>query len=465
MTKVVTNRFMQAILMILASGAVFMDYLDTCIVSIALPEIARSTSMTSAGSSWVLTSYLLALGGCLLIFGKIADKTGRYKSIFVSGFFLFTIASFFCGFSDNMVLLIIFRVLQGFAAAMMVATATMLVTLHLPERKQGFATGVIATAGGVAMASGPFVGGIITEFISWHWIFFINIPIGIIGVILGILVIPKFEKSDVVLEKKPFDYLGSILLVTSLILLITGIEVGSSYGWSWYLILMIIASPIFMLLFVRHELKHPDPVMSVKLLFNRTIMFASLSTLLITAVYIGMIYIMPFLLIGELGLNISAAGLIMLFPALSMAVIGIPSGALTRKFGCMKLCTVAALILTIGMIVLTVGVFISSFAMVFVGIVLTGLGAGINEAPSIRRINIHSPVELQGSSGGLVFSVMNIGCVIGVAMFSSAASIVSGSADFVSAGIAVSCIVGAAAAFIAFVFSAAAKDDECEVYL
>lgn len=455
---IVKNRIAQALLMILASGAVFMDYLDTSIVSIALPAISESTGMSSTGSSWVMTSYLLALGSTLLLFGKIADRTGRHKLIFISGFALFTLSSLFCGLSTSMILLIIFRVLQGIAAAAMVATSTMLINIHLPLEKQGFATGVIATLGGVALACGPFVGGILTEFISWHWIFFINIPIGIAGVLISVFLIPKYEKPETIKEKKPFDIIGAVLLAVSLISLLAGFEMGASEGWSLPIILLIVISPIIMAVFLRRELKHPDPVMSTKLLLSRTIMFSSLSMLLITLVFLGMIYIMPFYLTKNLGYGAALAGIIMLIPPILNALIGIPAGAMTKKFGCMKLCNVAAIFQAIGMILIVIGIIISNLAILFIGLGFVGLGTGMNEAPGIRRVNIHAPKDLQGSSSGLVFTVMNVGCVIGVALFSITATIVSKGTEFTSAGVYTACIVGAIVSILAYISSKLARD-------
>ncbi|MDO5844302.1 MAG: MFS transporter [Methanocorpusculum sp.] len=455
---IVKNPIAQALLMILASGAVFMDYLDTSIVSIALPAISQSTGMSSTGSSWVMTSYLLALGSTLLLFGKIADRTGRHKLIFISGFALFTLSSIFCGLSTSMILLIIFRVVQGIAAAAMVSTSTMLITLHLPLEKQGFATGVIATLGGVALACGPFVGGILTEFISWHWIFFINIPIGIIGIIMSIFLIPKYEKQPSAAEKKPFDVIGAALLAASLIALLAGFELGASDGWSLPIILLIVISPMLMAVFLRRELNHPDPVMSTKLLLSRTIMFSSLCMLLITVVFLGMIYIMPFYLTSNLGYGAALAGIIMLIPPVVNALIGIPAGALTKKFGCMRLCNVAAICQALGMLMIVFSIIISNLPILFIGLGFVGLGTGMNEAPGIRRVNIHAPINLQGSSSGLVFTVMNVGCVIGVALFSIVATIVSDSTVFTNEGVYAACLAGAFVSILAYISSRLARD-------
>ncbi len=446
---------LQYLLMILAAAAVFMDYLDTSIVTIALPTIAEDFGASSSFSSWVLISYLLTLGGTLLLFGKIADRTGRYKLIFTTGFGLFTIASVFCSLSSTMTILVIFRFLQGVAAALMVSTATSIINLHLPPKMQALGTGVIATGGGIALAAGPAVGGLLTEFLSWHWIFIINIPIGILGVIGALLLIPKDVKNGK--SRENFDCLGAVLLILTLTSLLSGLEFGAENGWPLYSIVLTVLGPILGFFFIRRELKHRNPILSAKLLLNRTVMFASLSTLLVTLVYIGLLYVLPFYLDG-VGFTTAESGFIMLIPPICLAIIGIPTGALMAKFSCMKLCNYATVILTIGLAVLALGIFMNMLPLILASLVITGIGNGLNEGPSIRRITVHSPDDLQGSAGGLVFTVMNIGCVVGVALYSVSATIGSGSTTFTSVGIALSCAVAVVFSVFSYLTSKLAKD-------
>ncbi len=449
----------QKLLMILAAAAVFMDYLDTSIVSIALPAISESFGSGSSLTSWVMTAYLLALGSTLLLFGKLADRTGLQRVIFTGGFVLFTVASFLCGIATDIVSLIGFRIFQGVAAAMMVATATMLITLHLPKQIQPVSMGVIATAGGAALALGPGIGGVLTQFISWHWIFFINIPVGIAGVLVALFLIPKPDPADLPARPKPFDSLGAVYLAITLVTLLAGLELGVSEGWTAPVVLLIVLSPVFGWLFLRRELRHPDPILSARLLYNRTVMWAAVSTLCITLVYLGVIYVMPFLLTEEYLLPTAVAGGITLLPPVAMALIGIPAGAFVRRCGCMVLCNSASFLLAAGMVLLGTAVILSNMLLIFAGLVLVGLGMGLNEGPSIQRITIHSPLELQGSSGGLIFTVMNVGCVLGVALFSVAAAAGSGSADvYTPAGVAIACAAGFAVAVIALITSRLARD-------
>ncbi len=451
------SRLYPYLLMLLAAAAVFMDYLDTSIVSIVLPEISNDFSASPSASSWVLVSYLLALGCSLLIFGKIADKTGRYKLIFTVGFALFTISSFFCAAAPGILVLVIFRFIQGFAAALMVSTATSIINLHLPEKIQGPATGLIAAGGGIALAAGPGLGGLIAEFLSWNWVFLINIPIGIIGVAASLLLIPADKKTETKSKNREFDGIGAVLLAAALFSLITGLEFGSLEGWPLYSIILLIACPVIGFFFVSRETRCKDPVLSTKLFLNRTVALASVSTMLVTLAFAGILFTLPFYFTG-MGLPIGLTGLIMLIPPACLALIGIPSGAWSVKFGCKKLCNIGTILFSAGFVILTTGIFLSNIVLILAGLILIGLGNGLNEGPSIRRINIHSPRDLQGSSGGLVFTAMNAGYVLGVALFSLIASAASGGPEFTVFGVAVSCAAGAGFAVLSYITSKCAAD-------
>ncbi len=454
---IIEKKSLQLILMAVAASAVFMDYLDTSIVSIALPAITADFGTGSAVSAWVMTGYLLALASMLLVFGKLADRTGRYREIFITGFVLFTLASFLCGISSSILMLILCRVFQGASAAMMVGTATMLVMLHLPENRKGTAAGVLATIGGAALAFGPGLGGVVAEYFSWHWIFFINIPVGIIGIIGALAVIPKAEQMPK--EKKPFDYFGAFLLSATLLVFLAGLELSNSERWSILPILLIAAAPVLGFFFLRYEMKHPDPVLPANILKNKIVIWAAVSCLFITIVYLGSIYLLPFYLTGPLGMGSALAGIIMLIPPVTMMLIGVPAGTLTNSFGCKKLCNISALVGVTASVVLTAAVLTQNWVLLFAGLLLLGATLGINEGPTIRRITIHCSEDTQGSAGSLTYTVMNVGSVLGIAVYSAIASAASGSTEvFTAAGIAAACIFGAVCAVLSYITSRLAKD-------
>lgn len=454
---ILEKKSLQLILMVVAAAAVFMDYLDTSIVSIALPAITADFGTGSAVSAWVMTGYLLALASMLLVFGKLADRTGRYREIFITGFVLFTIASFLCGISSSILMLILCRVFQGASAAMMVGTATMLVMLHLPENRKGTAAGLLATLGGAALAFGPGLGGVIAEYLSWHWVFFINIPVGIIGIIGALAVIPKAEKLPT--EKKPFDCLGAFLLAATLLVFLAGLEIGNSEGWSIPVLLLILAAPVLGFLFLRREMKHEDPVLPANILKNKIVIWAAVSCLFITIVYLGSIYLLPFYLTGPLGMGSALAGIIMLIPPVTMMIMGVPAGNLTNTVGCKKLCNISAVVGTVASVVLAAAVLMQNWVLLFAGLLLLGATLGVNEGPTIRRITIHCTEDTQGSAGSLTYTVMNVGSVVGIAAYSVIASAASGSTEFFTiSGIAAACIFGAVCAVISYITSRLAKD-------
>ena len=454
---ILEKKSLQLILMVVAAAAVFMDYLDTSIVSIALPAITADFGTGSAVSAWVMTGYLLALASMLLVFGKLADRTGRYREIFITGFVLFTIASFLCGISSSILMLILCRVFQGASAAMMVGTATMLVMLHLPENRKGTAAGLLATLGGAALAFGPGLGGVIAEYLSWHWVFFINIPVGIIGIIGALAVIPKAEILPK--EKKPFDYLGAFLLAATLLVFLAGLEIGNSEGWSIPVLLLILAAPVLGFLFLRREMKHEDPVLPANILKNKIVIWAAVSCLFITIVYLGSIYLLPFYLTGPLGMGSALAGIIMLIPPVTMMIMGVPAGNLTNTVGCKILCNISAVVGTAASVVLAAAVLMQNWVLLFAGLLLLGATLGVNEGPTIRRITIHCTEDTQGSAGSLTYTVMNVGSVVGIAAYSVIASAASGSTEFFTiSGIAAACIFGAVCAVISYITSRLAKD-------
>ncbi|MBO5431471.1 MFS transporter, partial [Methanocorpusculum sp.] len=317
--------------------------------------------------------------------------------------------------------------------------------------------GLLATLGGAALAFGPGLGGVIAEYLSWHWVFFINIPVGIIGIIGALAVIPKAEKLPT--EKKPFDYLGAFLLAATLLVFLAGLEIGNSEGWSIPVLLLILAAPVLGFLFLRREMKHEDPVLPANILKNKIVIWAAVSCLFITIVYLGSIYLLPFYLTGPLGMGSALAGIIMLIPPVTMMIMGVPAGNLTNTAGCKKLCNISAVVGTVASVVLAAAVLMQNWVLLFAGLLLLGATLGVNEGPTIRRITIHCTEDTQGSAGSLTYTVMNVGSVVGIAAYSVIASAASGSTEFFTiSGIAAACIFGAVCAVISYITSRLAKD-------
>ena len=180
------------------------------IVNIALPTIAEGFSVDMSTAAWVIMAYFLFLVGLIPLFGKIADH-GKLQEVFCAGFVVFTIGSVVCGFAPDLLMLVAARAVQGVGASMIAVVAPLLVVRLMPPRHWGMGMGMAATAGAVALVFGPVLGGILTEYLSWHWCFFINVPVGIVAVVLGLRIIPKAELQP----KMRFDLAGSVLIFTA----------------------------------------------------------------------------------------------------------------------------------------------------------------------------------------------------------------------------------------------------------
>lgn len=260
-----------ALLMVSIALAMFMTSLDGTIVNIALPTISTIFDLPSTTVSWVATAYLLVLTGCVLVFGKVADRIG-FKIVFLAGFGVFTAGSFFCGFFpeafDSFGVLIASRVLQAIGGAMIAAIAPALVAAFLPMKMKGKAMGVVTTFAAFGTAAGPILGGILTQYLSWNWIFYINVPVGVAAILLGSYAIPAGRTAPG--TPSPFDLLGAVLIFVGLGSLIYAVSEGSALGWTDPTILATLAAAgVALGYLVLHERKTADPLLDLRLFANR----------------------------------------------------------------------------------------------------------------------------------------------------------------------------------------------------
>src|SRR5512145_3226440 len=195
MSSIITDQLRQKLLLGAVALGVVMDGIDGSIVNVALPTMAVHFDTDTGTIAWVIITYLLMMAGLLLVFGKLAER-GLAKKLFLAGFVIFTIASATCGIAPTLDILLAARLVQGLGAAMIAAVAPLLCIRYLPKEMLGTALGVIAATASIGFAAGPAIGGILTQYLSWHWIFLVNIPIGIVGILFAARVIPGDEPED-----------------------------------------------------------------------------------------------------------------------------------------------------------------------------------------------------------------------------------------------------------------------------
>ena len=400
------------------SLAIFMSSLDGTIVNIALPTISEAFSISSSTVSWVATAYLLVMAGCVLIFGKVSDIIG-FKRVFLSGFIIFTIGSLACGVLPDMFnsfpLLVVSRVFQGIGGAMITAIAPAMVTAFIPMDMKGKAMGVIMTLAALGTAIGPTVGGLLTQYISWHWIFFINVPIGIFAVLLGARVIPASQASG---GLSGFDRSGAALVFVGLATLLFTVTEGNTYGWTSPVILgMLAISFVAMGMFLWHELHSSSPILELRLFKKRNFLLTNLALALVFLSFSGISYLLPFFLEYVLGYPTSTAGLVLTSLSIAMMVSGILAGLLFNRVGARILCISAAIILLVGYYMMwhlhvdtTIGYILTCLSAI-------GFGMGLLITPISNMILNSVAKGYQGMVSSLTSLERFAPMTIGIALF------------------------------------------------
>lgn len=408
------------LILISAALATFMSALDGTIVNIALPTISTIFDLSTSSVAWVSTIYLLVMAGCLPVIGKAADVIG-FKKIFLTGFILFTFGSFTCGFLPELTgsfeTLLASRVLQAIGGAMMTVIAPAMLSSYLPDNQRAKGLSLIVLFAAVGMALGPTLGGYLTEYISWHWIFYINIPIGILAIILGILVIPKSAATGT--SFKGFDTAGAVLVFVGLAALLFAFSEGLSLGWTSAPILISLALAVLGLGgFAWRELHHPDPLLDLRLFKSRSFLTLNLLFALLFFTFAGANYLLPFYLEHVHAYSSSTAGLIITALSVGMMISGILAGQIYAKLiGKIRYLVMAGVALIgAGFLLLTHLSPVTGLGVIVSALALIGLGLGLTTTPLSTLIMGAVPASRQGMASSLIglerFAPMTIGVAI-----------------------------------------------------
>lgn len=400
------------------SLAIFMSSLDGTIVNIALPTISEAFGISSSTVSWVATAYMLVLAGCILVFGRISDVVGL-RSVFLSGFAIFSAGSFFCGMLPDLFhsfpLLVASRVFQAIGGAMMTAIAPAMVSVYVPGERRGAAMGMVMTLAALGTALGPAVGGVLTQYLSWNWIFLINVPIGMGAVLLGARVIPPVERPA---GTKRFDVQGAILVFCGLAALIFSVTEAPALGWTSPVIVASVAlSGAALLFFVRREVSTDDPILDLRLFLSRNFSLSNLILALVFLSFAGISYLLPFFLEYVKGFPPSVSGLILTAFSAGMMVGGIVSGFLYNRAGPRPLSIGAAVILLAGYFMMW-HLKVDTTTMSIVACLITiGLGMGLLITPLTNMIMNAVPRSYQGMVSSLTSLERYVPITLGIAIF------------------------------------------------
>lgn len=396
--------------------AVLMSAIDTTIVILALLKITDSLHTNISISIWIILVYLLTIAVLTTQMGSISDNYGR-KRLFLLGIAVFTIGSFLSGYSPTIYHLIAFRAVQGFGAAMIQGNSNAIIADNFDVKERGRAFGFTALGWNIGGTLGIVLGGVITTFLGWSYIFYINVPIGIFAILLGW----KYISEGKTVPKR-VDYSGVLFLGIALALISYGAVEFASLGLTTTNMLYIIVGLILIVPFIYHERRIPNGVINMAAFRIRGLSFSLIASFLQAVGYLSIVFILIMYLQGIRGYSPLNASLILVPGYVLASLVSPKMGALSDKFGQRTFATLGIILMGVGLVVyFTLGLN-SSFYVVIVGSLISGIGGSLFWPANTASVMRHSPRELFGSISGLMRTLSNIGTMLSFVLAISVAS-------------------------------------------
>ena len=398
----ISRRHQNIVLTIVVLGTL-MGALDTTIVLLAFPVINDSLNSNFITSIWIILAYLLVIAVTTTQMGRIGDIYGRSK-IFNIGFAVFTIGSALCGFSPHILLLITFRAVQAAGGAIMQANSGAIIADIFPRENRGRAYGYTALGYTSGAMLGIVLGGIITTYISWQYIFFINIPIGVIAVIAGL----KYVK-DTAKNPAKLDLLGIALLAISLICLSLGLIDFTTGGFSVISLALIAVGVALLPVFISYDRRLKNPMIDFEAFKNRVLRNAVLSVFFLSIGYFSVVFLLIMYLQGIRALSPLDASLLLVPGYVAGSFLGPVMGRLSDKYGSREIATLGILFLCVAIFIyLTLGAN-SPFYIVLIGSAISGLGTSMFFPANNSAVMANARAGSFGSISGLLRTLQNIG--------------------------------------------------------
>ena len=399
-----------------------MIVIDQNVVNVALPTVQKSLEFSESNLVWVVNAYVIPFGGLLLLAGRMGDMVGR-RTVFITGIALFSLASLLCGFATTDGMLIGFRFIQGIGGA--VASACLLaiiVTTFTEPRQRTQAIGAFSFASAGGGALGPLLGGILTGFVSWNWVFFINAPIGLLVVILALRLVPKDVGHGTL---RRVDYLGAVLVTGALMLGVYTIVNGETAGWtSTQTVIQAVVSMLLLAAFFVREAAAEAPLLPLTMFRSRTLTMANVVQFLLIAGMFGLLYFGTLYLQNVLGYSSVQAGLGFVPIAVVIAAISLAlSARIIGRLGERRVLLFGLALVALALMVLSFARVDGTYAVDFLPASLVmGIGFGL-VAPAAMGLGMAAvQPEQSGIASGLFNTTQQIGGAVGLAVLSAIAS-------------------------------------------
>ncbi|MFW9971014.1 MAG: MFS transporter [Candidatus Odinarchaeota archaeon] len=396
---------------------VFMSSLDSSIVNIAIPSISLDLGSSFEIIQWIPIIYLLTMAITLISFGRLSDLKGR-KNFYLLGVFLFTISSFLSTLANSGELLVVFRAIQGTGSSFMSANAAAMITDIFPRQETGKALGINVASIYLGLVIGPVLGGFLVQYFSWRSIFIINIPIGIVLIIIGIF---KLEKVNTGLNEERFDIKGTIIFGIFLASLLLGLTIANNLGWLSFIIITLFGVSIFsFILFIFIESKTNFPLFKLSLFkTNRLFSFANFAALLNYIAISGVSFLLSIYLQIILEIPPAITALLLMPTSLVMALTSPFSGKLSDKYGTRILCTVGMSIMAFGFTLLILVIEFLPLIFIIVTQFFIGIGIGFFSSPNQSAIMNSVEKRDHGIASGTLSTMRVVGQSISVALLSA----------------------------------------------
>ena len=439
----------------------FMIMLDNTVVNVALPTMEKDLHVKLSQLEWVVTAYALTFAALLITGGKLADLYGR-RRIFVLGLVVFTLSSLACGLAPTAGFLIGARVVQGAGAALMNPATLSIITATFPPKERGQAIGIWAGVSALALAIGPLAGGLITENLNWNWIFFVNVPVGALGIVVSQLVIRESRDTS---HEQSIDLPGLLTSIGLLFSLSYALIEGKARGWSSPEILgLFAAAAVFLVAFVLLELHQRLPMLDLSLFRNGAFAGANLVAMLVSLAMFGVFFFVSLYIQGILGYSATQAGAMFLPMTILIILIAPIAGRFSDQVGSRWLMGGGMALVGVSLLLYQrVGVH-SDFWTLLPAMILGGVGMASTMSPMTAAAMGAVPVDKAGVGSGVLNSFRQVGGALGIALIGAiVASYIhadhpqhslAAAQDYVNglhAGLAVSAAISFAAAIVAVV--------------
>lgn len=388
-----------------------MIFIDQTVVSVALPVMQRDLAVSQSGLQWIVNAYVLALASTVALGGKIGDSLGRVRA-FIVGIVLFAIASTICGFAPSQLILISARAFQGIAAGLMIPASAAIVVDSFDIHERGKAMAIYVGVAQAFLAIGPLLGGALTEYLSWRWVFWINIPIGVLAIVLT-----YFSKPlQTMTEKQHVSITYAAMLIVGLVGLVFGIQQGHTFGWTSFQTLgTIFGGLILLILFAYLQTKSERPLIQFKL-FNDpaftadTILLFCIQFSMISIIVFGAIYLQDILDFSPL-----EAGFALMPIIISVVIMSQVSGRLLDRVGVRIPALFGAALIAIGFLSQAPFLVKEEFLWILPGMILLGLGIGLVMVATNTDALNRAPSRYRAQASGLVQTIRQMGATIGLA--------------------------------------------------